>query len=64
MKKLINQVENVLTEQLEGIGLAHPELIRVNLEPRYICRADAPVRGRWQSSQAAAAVTSRCTAVS
>ncbi|WP_320170324.1 dihydroxyacetone kinase subunit DhaK [Maridesulfovibrio sp.] len=45
MKKLINDVENVVKEQLEGMALAHPELT-VNLEPFYVCRADAPVKGK------------------
>jgi dihydroxyacetone kinase-like protein len=46
MKKLINVVENVLTEQLEGMALAHPQLIRVHFDPNYITRADTPVRGQ------------------
>ena len=42
MKKLINAVENVIIEQLEGMALAYPEL-RVSLEPKYIARGDAPL---------------------
>ncbi len=45
MKKLINAVEDVVKEQLEGMALAHPEL-KVNYEPYYMCRADAPVKGK------------------
>jgi dihydroxyacetone kinase-like protein len=45
MKKLINAVDRVVIEQLEGMALAHPEL-RVNISPHYIVRADAPVRGK------------------
>jgi dihydroxyacetone kinase-like protein len=45
MKKLINDVANVVKEQLEGMALAHPELI-VKYEPCYICRSDAPVKGK------------------
>lgn len=45
MKKLINAVENVVKEQLEGMALAHPELT-VHFEPRFITRADAPVAGK------------------
>ncbi|WP_428558921.1 MAG: dihydroxyacetone kinase subunit DhaK [Solidesulfovibrio sp. DCME] len=45
MKKLINAVENVVKEQLEGLALAHPELT-VHFEPSYVCRADAPVAGK------------------
>ena len=45
MKKLINAVENVVKEQLEGMALAHPELT-VAFEPTFIRRADAPVAGK------------------
>lgn len=45
MKKLINDVANVVKEQLEGMALAHPELI-VKYEPCYIFRFDAPVKGK------------------
>lgn len=37
MKKLINKVENVVKEQLEGMLLAHPEF-QYSAEPRYIWR--------------------------
>lgn len=45
MKKLINDVENVVKEQLEGMALAHPEL-KVNYDPYYVVRADSPVKGK------------------
>lgn len=45
MKKLINDVENVVKEQLEGMALAHPELT-VKYEPKYVYRSDAPVKGK------------------
>ncbi len=45
MKKLINDVENVVREQLEGMALAHPELT-VKFDPYYVYRADAPVKGK------------------
>lgn len=45
MKKLINDVENVVKEQLEGMAIAHPEL-KVYYEPNFITRADAPVEGK------------------
>lgn len=42
MKKLINKVDDVIREQLEGFALAHPELT-VNTEPFYVCRrSDKP----------------------
>lgn len=46
MKKLINDPENVVKEELEGIALAHPHLVRVHFDPNYIVRADAPVQGK------------------
>src|SRR5690606_26815581 len=46
MKKLINDPEQVVTEALQGMELAHGDLIRVNYDPDYIVRADAPVSGK------------------
>src|ERR671931_2465625 len=46
MKKLINQPDDVVTEELEGIAAAHPDLVRVNFGPNYIVRKDAPVQGK------------------
>ncbi len=46
MKKLINAVEDVVKEQLEGLAAAHPDLLKVNFEPYYVYRADAPVKGK------------------
>src|SRR5690349_18638170 len=46
MKKLINAVENVVREQLQGMALAHPDLLKVHLDPYYVSRADAPVKGK------------------
>lgn len=45
MKKLINAVEHVLTEQLQGMAAAHPELV-INLDPKYIVRQGAPFAGK------------------
>jgi phosphoenolpyruvate---glycerone phosphotransferase subunit DhaK len=45
VKKLINQVETVLDEQLLGLGEAHPEL-RVHQDPLFVTRADGPVAGK------------------
>lgn len=45
MKKLINHIDNVLTEQLEGMAAAHPELT-IHFDPKYIVRADAPFAGK------------------
>ncbi len=43
MKKLINDVDDVVKEQLMGMAKAHPDMLKVNIEPHYIVRADAPV---------------------
>jgi dihydroxyacetone kinase-like protein len=46
MKKLINDPENVVREELSGVALAHPGLVKVNVDPHYVVRADAPVQGK------------------
>ncbi len=46
MKKLINRPEDVVKEELQGIAAAHGELVRIHLDPDYIVRTDAPVRGK------------------
>lgn len=46
MKKLINAVDDVVKEQLEGMAIAHADALKVNYEPYYVYRADAPVKGK------------------
>lgn len=46
MKKLINKPEDVVKEELEGVALAHPDLVKVHFEPDFVYRADAPVKGK------------------
>jgi dihydroxyacetone kinase-like protein len=46
MKKLINSPENVVTEALQGMEAAHPDLLKVHYDPHFISRADAPVRNK------------------
>ena len=46
MKKLINKPDEVVKEELEGIALAHADLVKVHFDPSYIVRADAPVKGK------------------
>lgn len=46
MKKLINAVDDVVREQLEGMATAHSDLLKVHFDPSYVCRADAPVAGK------------------
>ncbi|ENT4819123.1 TPA: dihydroxyacetone kinase subunit DhaK [Citrobacter farmeri] len=45
MKKLINRVEDVLSEQLAGLAKAHPSLT-LHQDPVYVTRSDAPVQGK------------------
>src|SRR5918995_7036421 len=46
MKKLINAVEDVLTESLQGFAEAHADLVRISQAPAYVVRARAPVEGK------------------
>lgn len=46
MKKLINELDNVVTEQLQGMADAHPDLIKVHFNPNFVYRADAPVKNK------------------
>ncbi|HLE14234.1 MAG TPA: dihydroxyacetone kinase subunit DhaK [Anaerolineales bacterium] len=46
MKKIINHPESVVREALEGLALAHPDLVKVHFDPNYVTRADAPVQGK------------------
>src|SRR5437764_14976934 len=46
MKKLINDPENVVREELSGITRAHGDLVEVHIDPHYIVRKDAPVQGK------------------
>ena len=40
MKKFINAVDDVLAESLAGFAAAHADLVRLSLEPNYLCRAE------------------------
>jgi dihydroxyacetone kinase-like protein len=46
MKKLINSPENVVVEALQGMALAHADILKVEYNPSFIYRADAPVRNK------------------
>jgi len=46
MKKLINAPDNVVRESLEGMALAHPDLLKVHFDPTFVYRVDAPVKGK------------------
>jgi dihydroxyacetone kinase-like protein len=46
VKKLINNPDDVVKEELQGIEAAHADLVTVHYDPHYIVRRDAPVRGK------------------
>jgi dihydroxyacetone kinase-like protein len=46
MKKFINEPEDVVKESLQGLGAAHPDLVRVDFESQIVVRKDAPVAGK------------------
>jgi len=46
VKKLINQVDDVVAEALRGMAAAHPDLIEINLGPDYVVRRGTPPAGR------------------
>ncbi len=46
MKKLINRPEDFVPESLQGMAAAHPDLIKIHLNPNFVYRADAPVKDK------------------
>ena len=46
MKKLINAPEDVVVEALRGLGAAHPDLVRIDLENQLVIRRNAPIPGK------------------
>ena len=46
MKKLINDPRDARREFLQGLAMAHADLLKVCPDPVYVVRADAPVRGK------------------
>jgi phosphoenolpyruvate---glycerone phosphotransferase subunit DhaK len=42
VKKLINQVDAIVAEALQGMAAAHPDLIEIHLAPDYVVRRGAP----------------------
>jgi dihydroxyacetone kinase-like protein len=45
-KKFINDPADVVSESLQGLGLAHPDLVRIDEENQLVLRKDAPVAGK------------------
>jgi dihydroxyacetone kinase-like protein len=46
MKKLINIIEDFVPESLEGMAAAHPDIVKIHLDPNFVYRADAPVKDK------------------
>ncbi|MBD2529688.1 dihydroxyacetone kinase subunit DhaK [Nostoc flagelliforme FACHB-838] len=46
MKKLINKPEDFVRESLEGMAAAHSDLIKLNYDPAFVYRANAPIPGK------------------
>jgi dihydroxyacetone kinase-like protein len=46
MKKLINKSDDFVRESLEGMVAAHGDQIKVNFDPIFVYRADAPVKDK------------------
>ena len=46
MKKLINDPLAIVRESLEGLALAHADMLRVSFDPVFVVRRDAPLRGK------------------
>jgi len=46
MKKFINHVDDVLNESLNGFSLAHSDILKVNLNPNFIMRAEKSKAGK------------------
>lgn len=46
MKKLINNPDDVVQEALKGMEIAHADILKVNYDPAFIVRADAPRQGK------------------
>ncbi|HEY1104909.1 dihydroxyacetone kinase subunit DhaK [Agromyces endophyticus] len=46
MKKIINDPKRVVDESVAGFALAHADLVRVEVDPIRVVRADAPIAGK------------------
>jgi len=46
VKKIINDPKRVVDESVAGFAVAHADLVRVETDPIYVVRADAPVSGK------------------
>ncbi|MCG8691141.1 MAG: dihydroxyacetone kinase subunit DhaK, partial [Minwuiales bacterium] len=46
MKKLMNNVDDILTESLRGFGAAHRDIVSVSLDPKFVTRASGTPKGK------------------
>jgi dihydroxyacetone kinase-like protein len=46
VKKFLNNPEDIVPESLAGLGAAHPDLVKIDLENQVVLRKDAPVQGK------------------
>jgi dihydroxyacetone kinase-like protein len=46
VKKLINNPDDVVREELQGLAIAYPDIVKVHFDPNFVYRADAPVKGK------------------
>jgi dihydroxyacetone kinase-like protein len=46
VKKFLNNPEDIVPESLAGLGEAHPDLVKIDLENQVVLRKDAPVQGK------------------
>jgi len=46
VKKLINRVEDVVSESLAGLGAAHPDLVKIDADNRLVLRAGGTKQGK------------------
>jgi dihydroxyacetone kinase-like protein len=46
VKKFLNDPADIVPESLLGLGAAHPDIVRIDLENQVVLRKDAPVEGK------------------
>jgi phosphoenolpyruvate---glycerone phosphotransferase subunit DhaK len=46
VKKFLNNPDDIVQESLAGLGAAHPDLVRIDLESQIVARKDAPKQGK------------------
>jgi len=46
MKKIMNDVENMLDDSLRGFALAHQDIVLFNTQPRFVSRKTKPIKAK------------------